>query len=153
MQHQKNKDSDFLCQLCFWSLQWNLLTADILYSELLSTMDFFLKNGWNDAKTLKTKPLCSRHFIANTSLQWTSFLAPKPHYPLELTPNSRDVQYKAFLARNVHSFYFWQCFTVLFKFSWVFVVLWKCSDFWSTFILMVDMFSSCKDIQSSMGQG
>ena len=41
--------------------------------------DIFLGNGWNEAQTLISKPLCSGHFIANTSLQWTSFLGPKPH--------------------------------------------------------------------------
>ena len=85
LQHWKNKDNDFLCQLCFLSLQWNLLTADILYRGHLSTTDFFLSNGWNDAQTLKAKPLCSWQFIANTSLQWTSLLGPKSHYHLELT--------------------------------------------------------------------
>ena len=40
----------------------------ILYSRHLSTTNTFLRNGWNDAETLITKPLCSRHFITDTSL-------------------------------------------------------------------------------------
>ena len=84
MEHWKNKDNDFLCQLSFLSLQWNLLTVDILCSGHLSTADFFLRNGWNDGQTLTTKPLCSGNFIVSTSLQWTSLLCPKSHYPQEM---------------------------------------------------------------------
>ena len=67
-----------------------LLIADILYSEHLSTTDTFLKNGWNDGQTLITKPPRSGNFIADTSLQWTSFLGPNSPYPLELTSLWRD---------------------------------------------------------------
>ena len=55
------------------------------YSGHLSPTDLFLRNGWNGAQPVTTKPLCSGYFIANTSLQWTSFLAPKSPYPLKLT--------------------------------------------------------------------
>ena len=123
--HWKNKDNDFLCQLCFLSLQWNILTPDILYRRHLSTTDFFLRNEWNDAQTLITRPLCSRHFIANTSLQWTSFLVRSQ---ITLSPRTNfliadHIQYKTFLARNVYRFYFWQCFTLSFKFPLIFVIL------------------------------
>ena len=42
---------------------------------------------------------------------------------LTLPLDSRHVQYEAFLARNLYTFYFGQCFTVSFKFSSIFVVL------------------------------
>ena len=127
LQHWKNKDIDYLCQLYLLSLQWKLLTVDFLYSRHLSTMNFFLRDGWNGTQTLKMKPLCSGHFIANRSIQWTSN---------HITPYNwhRHILYKAFLARNVYIFYFWQCFTTLFKFSLIFILLfsWFNSLFRST---------------------
>ena len=55
--------------LFLWKqVQWNLFIADILYSGHLSTVDTFLRNGWNPCETLITKPLCSGHFIADTSI-------------------------------------------------------------------------------------
>ena len=116
LQHWKNKDIDYLCQQYLLSLQWKLLTMDFLYSRHLSTTNFFLRDGWNGTQTLKMKPQCSGHFIANRSIQWTSN---------HITPYNwhRHILYKAFLARNVYIFYFWQCFSTLFKFSLIFILL------------------------------
>ena len=47
-------------------------------------------------------------------------------------------------------FYF---LTSLMVFSEVHENVGICSDFQSVFISMVDMFSSCKDVQKAMGQG
>ena len=58
---------------------WNLLIVDDLYSGHLSKRDTFLRNRWNDDQTFITKPLCSGHFIEETS-----FLGPNSHYSLEL---------------------------------------------------------------------
>ena len=79
------------------------------------------------------------------------------------------VQYKAFLPRNLYTFYFRQFFTVSFKFSSIFVILLFSQfnglfrsmkmqglqifrDYQSAFISVVDVFSSCKDVQSVKGQ-
>ena len=87
-----------------------------LYSRHLSPTDFFLRNGWNGTQTLKMKPLCSRYFMANRSIWWTSN---------HITPYNwhRHILYEAFLARNVYTFYFWQCLTTLLKFSLIFILL------------------------------
>ena len=55
--------------ITYLQIQWNLLIADILSSGHLSTANTFLGNGWNPGQTLITKPLCSRHFIADTILR------------------------------------------------------------------------------------
>ena len=69
----------------FSQLQSNLIIASILYSGHLSTTDNFLRSGLNDGQTLITKPPFSGHFIADTSLYWTSFLGFNSHYLLQLT--------------------------------------------------------------------
>ena len=74
------------------------------------------------------------------------------------TPNNRP--YKTFLIRNLHKFYFGQCFTISFKFSSIFISLFwgefnglfrsikmkNCRYFQSVFTSMIDVFSSCKDV-------
>ena len=119
LQHWKNKDIDYLCQLYLLSLQGKLLAVDFLYSRHLSTTNFFLRDGWNGTQTLKMKPQCSGHFIANRSIQWTSN---------HITPYNwhRHILYIACSGPR------------------------KCRDFQSVFISMVNMFSSCKDVQSVM---
>ena len=61
-------------------IQWNLLIADILFSGHVSTTDTFLRNWRNDDQILIIKLLCSGHSIADTSVEWASFLGPNSHY-------------------------------------------------------------------------
>ena len=90
LQDWKNKDNNFLCRLCFLSLQWNLHTADILYSGHLSTTDFFLRNRWNDAQTLITRPLCSGHFSTVDIIFRSKFiLPPRTDFSIVDTSNIR----------------------------------------------------------------
>ena len=82
---------------------------------------------------------------------------------------SGHVQYQIFLARNLYTVHFGQCFAVSFKFSLIFVILLFnqfnglfssmkmqglqiCRNFQSVFISMVGVFSRSKDTQSTMGQ-
>ena len=92
-------------------------------------------------------------------------LSPRTNFFIVDTPNNRS--YKIFFVRNLYTFYFRQCFTDSFKFSSIFYILFFSqfnglfrsikmeilSDFQSVFISMVDAFPSCKDLQSTMGQG
>ena len=48
-------------------------------------------------------------------------LPPRTDLSMAVTPNNKS--YKTFLIRRLYSFYFRQCFTILFKFSSVFVIL------------------------------
>ena len=95
----------------------------------------------------------------------SQFTSP-PRNDLSLADTSNNGPHKIFLARNLFSFYFRQCFIVLFKFSSIFVILlfsqfnslfssikkkirW---DFQSVFTAMVDVYPSCKDFQCAMRQ-
>ena len=102
-------------------IQWNLLIVDILYSRNLSTMDTFLRNGWNDGHILISKPQCSRHFIADTSIAGIIFRS-QLSLPLIIDLYCGHIQCKTFLARNLYTFYIGQWFIVLFKVSWIFVI-------------------------------
>ena len=81
------------------------------------------------------------------------------------TPNNRP--HKTFLVRSLYKFYFGQCFTISFKFSSIFIILFwdqfnglfrpikltKSGDFDSAFTSMIDVFSSCKDVQCVLERG
>ena len=90
-------------------------------------------------------------------------LPPRIYLSIADTSNIR-------VLRNLYTFYFGQCFIVSFKLSSIFVILLFsqfdglfrsikiqeleiCRDFQPVFISVVDVFSSCKDVQSAMGQG
>ena len=74
--------------------------------------------------------------------------------------------YKIFPVRSLYKFYFRQCFTVLFKFSSIFPILFfrqfyglfrsmkkkTHTDFKSVFTSTVDAFPNCKDVQSAIIQ-
>ena len=164
LQHWKNKDNDILCQLCFLSLQWNLHTPDIPYRGHLCTTDFLFRKGWNNTQTLVTKPIHNGHFIANTSTVDITFrsqitLLPRTDFSIADTSNVRHFlqeMYIHFTFDNVLQFRLSFLGPLLFYFLaslMSFSVPWKCRDFQSVFISMVDVFSSCKDVQSAMGQG
>ena len=104
--------------------------------------------------------------------------SPNSNYPLELTSLQQTrprnftwsileyfVSYKTFLVRNSYTFYFRQCYTVSFNFSSIFVIFFSQlngisrsvkmkirGDSQSVFISMADVFPSCKDVQSTIGQ-
>ena len=76
-------------------MQWNFVNADILYSGHISRVDIIFMFQF-------TLPPRTDLFIADT-------------------PNSRP--YKTLLVKNMHTFYFGQCFAVSFRFSSILVIL------------------------------
>ena len=120
-------------------IQPNLLIADILYSGHLSATDIIFRSQL-------TLPSRNDPSIANT-------------------PNNRP--YKTFLVRNLPKFYFGQCFTISFKFSSIFIILFlgefnglfrsikmkNCRYFKSVFTSMIDVFSSFKDVNAQWDKG
>ena len=75
-----------------------------------------------------------------------------------------EVLFKSFLIRNLYTFYFRQCFAVLFKFSSIFVILFFSllktqvyknenarREFQSVFTSLIDTFPNCKNVQSAIG--
>ena len=115
----KNIQGDF--QICI-----SVPITDFLYSEHLFTRNTFLRNAWNDCPNLIAKSLYSAHFITDLSMADIIFkskftLLPKTDLSIADTLNNRLCN--TFLVRNVHIFYFKQCFTVFYGFSLIFVIL------------------------------
>ena len=81
-----------------------------------------------------------------------------PGTDLSIVDTRHNNLYKICLVRNLYTFQFRQCLTVLFKFSSIFVILFVASlmaflDFQSVFTSLFEAFPSCKDVQSAVGQG
>ena len=91
--------------------------ADIPYIGPLSRADTFLSNKTSMLRT---------HYRVHLSISGIIFrcqftLPPRTDLSIADTTNSR--LYETFLGRNLYTFCFRQCFTVSFKFSMIFVIL------------------------------
>ena len=81
------------------------------------------------------------------------YIYPRAALTIVDTLNNRSC--KTILVKNLNSFHFRQCFTVSFKFSSIFLILFFSikirilRNFQSIFTFIVDTFPSCKDMQSA----
>ena len=93
----------------------------------------FLRNGWNDARTLITKPLCSGHFIKGTSL-FQLTLPPKTELSIMRTFNMRHFLQETcihFTLGNVLKFrlrFLWSLLLYFLASLMAFSGPWKCRD-------------------------
>ena len=99
------------------------------------------------------RTLYSGHLsIADIIFRSQLTLPSRTDHSIADTPNNRP--YKTFLVRNLYTFYFGQCFTILFDFFSIFVRLFRsikmknCRYFQSVFTSMIDVFSSCEDVSA-----
>ena len=143
-------------------IQWTSLYNGHFSQEGMKWHNSYSKPLW---QTLVTNTLCTGHFIADIIFRSNFTLLSRTDHSIEEKPNNRS--YEVFLVRRLYKFNFGQCFTISFKFSSIFVILsWdefngpfrsikmrNCKDFQSVFTSMIDVFSSCKDVQCAMGSG
>ena len=153
-QHWKNKDIDYLCQLYLLSLQWKLLTVDASFIADTSLQRTFF---WGtDEMALKLSKW--NLYVADTL--WRTDLYGGHQIILPPTTDTDTSYMRHFLQEMCIHFTFDNILQLCLSFLWfLFYFLAslmacsgprKCRDFQSVFISMVDMFSSCKDVQSVM---